>query len=190
MIEYKAKQVGIVRDPETERWRVTYEIQDGKEPEESDKLLRITAREWKEKRSLDANSYFHLLCGKLAEKLGESTNRVKNHLIASYGQPELLEDDQVAVFTTNIPEEWMMEREYPHTECIMIDILAHPVMFTYRLYRGSHTYDTKEMSRLIEGTISECKAQGIDTMTPEEQERMLKAWEANYGPYIEEHPNG
>ncbi len=37
----------------------------------------------------------------------------------------------------------------------------------YRIYRGSHTYDTKEMSIFISGIVEECKEQGIDTDTPE-----------------------
>ena len=49
----------------------------------------------------------------------------------------------------------------------------------YRVYyvmRGSHTYDTKEMSRLIDGTVSEAKELGIETMTPNEIERMKQQW--------------
>ena len=42
--------------------------------------------------------------------------------------------------------------------------------------RGSHTYNTKEMSRLIEGTVQEAKALGIETATPEEIRRMEERW--------------
>ena len=48
--------------------------------------------------------------------------------------------------------------------------------YWYRLYRGTHTYDSKEMAMLIDGTIEECKEQGIETMTPNELER-LKGYE-------------
>ena len=34
--------------------------------------------------------------------------------------------------------------------------------------RGSHTYDSKEMSRLIDGTVSEAKELGIETMPLDE----------------------
>jgi hypothetical protein len=37
----------------------------------------------------------------------------------------------------------------------------------YRIYRGSHTYDTREMSIFISGIVEECKEQGIDTDLPE-----------------------
>lgn len=52
----------------------------------------------------------------------------------------------------------------------------------YRVYivmRGSHTYDTKEMSTLIDGVVQEAKELGIETMTPDEIERMKAAWQGN-----------
>ena len=44
------------------------------------------------------------------------------------------------------------------------------------LYYGSSTYDTAQMSRLIDNIIQDCKAQGIDTRTPEEVARMKEEW--------------
>lgn len=45
---------------------------------------------------------------------------------------------------------------------------------TYLMLRGSHTYDTKEMSVLINGLVEECKEQGIETLTPDELRRMME----------------
>ena len=53
-------------------------------------------------------------------------------------------------------------------------------MVIYQVYRGSHTYDTKEMSILIGGTVQEAKDLDIETMPPDELERMMKAYEASY----------
>ena len=50
---------------------------------------------------------------------------------------------------------------------------------TYRAYyvlRGSSDYDSREMSILIDGTISDCQEVGIETMTPDELLR-LKGYE-------------
>lgn len=47
---------------------------------------------------------------------------------------------------------------------------------TYKLLRGSHTYNSEEMARLITGLISECKDAGIsdaEIATPDEK-RLLK----------------
>ena len=40
--------------------------------------------------------------------------------------------------------------------------------------------NTQEMSRLIDGTVSQAKELGIETATPEELERMKNEWR-NYG---------
>ena len=42
--------------------------------------------------------------------------------------------------------------------------------------RGSHTYDTKEMSELIKGTVAEAKELGIETATPQEIKEMEERW--------------
>ena len=51
---------------------------------------------------------------------------------------------------------------------------------TYMMLKGSSEYDTKEMSRLIDGLASECKEMGIETMPPEELERMMAAYDRKY----------
>lgn len=48
------------------------------------------------------------------------------------------------------------------------------------MLRGSSTYDTAEMSALIDGLVSECKEQGIETIPPQELERMMEMYEKNW----------
>lgn len=45
---------------------------------------------------------------------------------------------------------------------------------------GSSTYDTKEMSELINGLVTECKEQGIETLPPDELARMMAEYEENH----------
>lgn len=52
------------------------------------KQIAITIKAYKKKRSLDANSYFHVLVGKIADATGNSKVYIKNKLIAEYGQYE------------------------------------------------------------------------------------------------------
>ena len=135
--------------------------------------LRIKAEKWREKRSLNANAYFHVLVSKIAQAVGESNTETKNQLISDYGFPEM-------------PPIQIIGRERDDWRKLAA-VHLHPTSATrvldngelYRVYylmRGSHTYDTKEMSRLIDGAVSEAKALGIETMTPEEIGRMLSAW--------------
>ena len=46
----------------------------------------------------------------------------------------------------------------------------------YMVYRGSSEYDTREMSVLIDGVVSECKDLDIETLTPVELMRLKENW--------------
>lgn len=43
-------------------------------------------------------------------------------------------------------------------------------------YFGSSTFDSKEMASFIDGIVSECKEMGIETLPPDEIERMRREW--------------
>ena len=45
-----------------------------------------------------------------------------------------------------------------------------------RCYFGSSTYNVSEMSDLINGTVQDAEALGIDTASPEEIEHMISLW--------------
>lgn len=139
-----------------------------------DTEIDIDIKEHREKRSLNANAYFHKLVDELRQKLKISFAACKNHLITSYGQLEYI-DDVPAVIKTNIEPERMREIETLHCLPIAVKEIEEGA-YWYRLYRGTHTYDSREMAMLIDGTIEECKEQGIETMTPNELER-LKGYE-------------
>ena len=55
-----------------------------------DKKVVITIKAYRKKRSLDANAYFHVLVGKIADVTGNSKVYIKNKLIAEYGQYETI----------------------------------------------------------------------------------------------------
>ena len=135
--------------------------------------------EHRERRSLDSNAYFHVLCDKLRRKLGMSMARCKNHLIADYGQIEYI-DGEPMIYKTNAPEELMIELESIHTKCVKIAEENGRDVYFYRVYRGSHTYNSEEMTQLIKGTVEECRQQDIETATPEELARMAALWERKY----------
>lgn len=137
-------------------------------------LLDIIVKLFKKKRSLDANAYFHVLCGKLAEKMVFSKAKMKNILISRYGQMELLPDGSPLVYKTNAPVEYMIELESIHS--IPVKYVEDATF--YRVYRGSHTYDSYEMSKLIEGTVAEAIEKGIDVKTPDEIRRMVSTWQS------------
>lgn len=144
-----------------------------------EKIWEITEK--KKKRSLDSNAYFHKLCDLLRQKLGISMARCKNHLIADYGQVQYLPDGSQMIYKTNAPEDWMMELETLHTKLVKVTEENGKEVYFYRVYRGSHTYNSAEMSKLIDGLVEECKQVGIETATPEQLARMAALWERKHG---------
>ena len=142
-----------------------------------DKVWEV--KEHRQKRSLDSNAYFHTLCHQLAQKMIPpwSMAHMKNHLITSNGQPEYDENGKMLYMKANITEDKMQELEYLH--CLPVKYESDNVIF-YRVYRGSHTYNSMEMSKLIAGTVDECQAVGIETATPEEIARYAAVWESHY----------
>lgn len=134
--------------------------------------LKIKAVRYTQKRSLDANAYFHVLVGKIADVLTISKAKAKNVLICKYGQSEYLPDGNIFYYQSNAPEEYMWEQEAIHAMPVRYD----GKLTVYKIYRGSHTYDTKEMSVLIDGTVADAKELGIDTITPAELQEMKERW--------------
>lgn len=134
--------------------------------------LSVEMKKYRAKRSLDANAYFHVLVGKIADTLTISKAKAKNMLICRYGQPQLLPDGSIMIYKTNAPEEFMWEQEAVHA----IPVRYEDKATFYKIYRGSHTYDTKEMSLLIDGTVVDAKELGIETMTPAELAEMKARW--------------
>lgn len=177
-MELTGKAVGASLDFDTNRFRITFEVNENDIVKaEYDKLksydkLKIKAVKYTQRRSLDANAYFHALVGKIADALTISKAKAKNVLICKYGQPQLLPDGDIMVYKTNAPEEFMWEQESIHA----IPVKYEEKATFYRIYRGSHTYDTKEMSVLIDGTVADAKELGIETATPAEIAEMKERW--------------
>ena len=99
--------------------------------------LSVEMKKYRAKRSLDANAYFHVLVGKIADTLTISKAKAKNMLICRYGQPQLLPDGSIMIYKTNAPEEFMWEQEAVHA----IPVRYEDKATFYKIYRGSHTYD-------------------------------------------------
>lgn len=157
---------------ESEKLAEGYEILKGEE------VLSVKIAKYRKRRSRDANAYFHVLVSRLADRIKISKTKCKNIMIGRYGQPLMADEETEAVIKTNIPVEQMMENESIHCMpcgCRMEN--GQEIVF-YKIFRGSSTYDSLEMSILIDGTVEECREQGIETLPPEELERMVRAWKA------------
>lgn len=143
--------------------------------------ISVAINKYRKKRSLDANAYFHVLVGKIADVLGNSKPAVKNMLISKYGQYEIENGSLVNLIIREDID--VSEKEDIHlSPTSSVKTLDDGKLYrVYRLMRGSHTYNTEEMSKLIDGTVSEAKELGIETMTPDQIEEMKQKWGMKFG---------
>ena len=103
----------------------------------------------------------------------------EKRLAGGYGQPFILENGVEAVIKTNISASQMLENETVHCMPCGSRTEDGKEYIYYKVFRGSSTYDTKEMSILVNGVVSVCQEQGIETMPPAELGRMLEMWKAS-----------
>ena len=145
------------------------------------KQISVTIKAYKKKRSLDANSYFHVLVGKIADATGNSKPAIKNQLLSRYGQYDMDEDGIIHFIIRDDKD--VSDREDIHLQPTSATrVLDDGKLYrVYRVIRGSHTYDSYEMAKLIDGTVSEAKELGIETMTPSQIREMKERWGVKIG---------
>lgn len=122
------------------------------------KNINFDIKELREKRSLDANAYAWVLIGKIADKVGSDKETVYRQMLVNYGQMEtltVLADVDIEKFGIKYYE--LLKEGYAKNG---------KLYKSYKVYIGSSNYDKAEMSKLIEGIVSDCKDLGIETMTP------------------------
>ena len=178
-MESKGRVTDVSKNWQNGKFRLTFEI-DRDVSGELDGLLgcdlKIKAVRWREKRSLDANAYYWVLVGKIAEVLKTSTTEIHNEMLSNYGRPEIVNERLMTIILLDSIDWKRIEYIHlkPTTATRTLD--DGKLYRVYYVMRGSHTYDTKEMSTLIDGIVSEAKGLDIETLTPDELERMKVAW--------------
>lgn len=151
---------------------------------ELDGELSVEIKKWRNTRSLNANAYFHTLVNKIAKKLNASDSEVKIRLNLEYGKPAV--DNGGNPVVIKLPKDVDIKQFYDYSKWIADKKEPNGIETSYyMLYKQTHTLDTKEMARLIDGTIQEAQQIGIETISPAEKEKMMKL----YGVYYEKQAN-
>lgn len=171
-MECVGKFKSIAKDWMSGKWEITFETNEnitGSIDKIKDKLIRLTAKQYREKRSLDSNAYAWVLMQKIAEAIQsdkwsvylmmlERYSRAFTHIIV---KPDIVD---------RVKAEWRTVRELGE---ITVNGMTG---IQLQCYFGSSTFDTKEMSVFIDGLVDECRQLGIETLPPEEIERMKREW--------------
>lgn len=179
MLELTGRVIGLTLDYKTRKANLTLEINEKNDIfAVFDKLkelvkLSIKITKFRKKRSLNANAYAWQLMSEIAEDQGITKEEVYRHHIKEVG---VCREVEVRADAVDALERswglhglgWLSERlDYGRREGFVLVML----------YDGSSTYNTKQMSRLIENIVQDCKALGIQTKTPDEIRNMLNLWE-------------
>lgn len=138
--------------------------------------LDVEIKKHRKKRSLDANAYYWLLVGKVSGITGNSKNHIHNIMLDRYGELELMPDGSLIPFCIRDDIDYL-EFPYPHLKPTQKTLSKGDRLYRwYYQIKGSSEYNTLEMSHLIDGIVSECKEMGIETIPPEELERMMQEY--------------
>lgn len=182
---FKAKLLQPEIDYSTRRVIARQEIIEGNYREfydevDKEKEFSLTIKQYRNTRSLDANSYFHVLCGKIADKIGSSKAEVKNRMISLYGQPYLIDGklDYIIVRDDKPVEKSEHIHLQPTPQTKELAGVLYRVYINMR-HTGKNEYDdgydSREFSVLIDGTISEAKEIGLseaEIISPREKEML------------------
>lgn len=174
MIESKARLVDITKDWQTGKFRLTFELEQFL-PNMLDAIrdvcLRLSVKKWKEKRSLDANAYYWQLNSQMAKILRTSPKELHEELLQRYG---LLDSDESGHISITVRSRVDMSRIDGHWK--LYKMSADGKWKSYLRIRGTHEYDTAEMSYFLDRVIEDAKELGVSTETPNqlaEAERWL-----------------
>lgn len=132
--------------------------------------INVEIKRYREPRSKNANAYFHVLVNKIAEAQSLGNDEVKRQLVLEYGT--LATDETGSVLGAMLPASACMDDFYPYAKWYKSKVLDGKEYDCYLFYKQTHTLDSKEMARLIDGTITVAKELGLETMTPDQLARL------------------
>lgn len=179
-MEFTGQIKGIANDFITGELNITFSVNEKStilqeyEKLKDCKKLRVKAMQYKEKRSLDANAYAWALISKIAVAVKSDKDSIYELMLQKYGHPYLDENgvsEKISVIS-NIN----LSKLHIHTKFIGNGYVDGKEFSHYILIKGSSEYDTKEMSDFIDGIVSDAKEQEIETLPPDEIERMKALW--------------
>ena len=137
--------------------------------QDKEKVFEI--KEHKVKRSLNANAYCWVLMNKIADAIKSTKEEVYREYIKNKGIFRLITMNKEATDTfIRVWQEkglgWICDTSESKYEG-MVDVVA---------YYGTSSYNTKQMANFIDYVVDEAKNLGIETLPPDEIERLKSLW--------------
>ena len=135
-----------------------------------DKNKKYEIKEYKEKRSLNANSYCWVLIQKIADCINSNKEEVYRKYIKEKGIFRTITIDNQAVDTFI----YLWQKNGLGWICEVLnkgktttDLIA---------YYGTSSYNTKQMANFVDYIVEEAKELGIETLTPDKLQELKNLW--------------
>lgn len=132
-----------------------------------DRDKKYEVKEYKEKRSLDANAYYYKLLNEIANVLRISKEQLHIKFLKEYGQ----------VASCLLPSEIEITGFTKYNELVRTLDIKGKLFNEYKLFKGSSEMNMSEMSILIQGVEAEAQELGIPTLDEYKLKQMLERWE-------------
>ncbi|MGN1446233.1 MAG: hypothetical protein ACI4WV_08055 [Eubacteriales bacterium] len=140
-----------------------------------DRLYDLEVKEHRQKRSLDANAYAWVLINKISDALRITPKEIYRQSILNIGgNCEIIPIKEEAA--ERFKQIW--ESQGLGWPCLDMGKSKIQGYRNLRAYYGSKTYDTRQMSILIDNLIQDCKALDIETLPPEKLALLMEGWNA------------
>lgn len=166
-------KIGLMKNAKVQMTFELDEMPDGVDAL-SERDLQLDVSPYRKKRSLDANAYAWVLIDRIASATKIAKEEVYRNVVRSIGgnsEIVCVKDEAVDRLCSG----WSRNGIGWQTEIFPSKLKGCKNVI---LYYGSSTYDTEQMSRLIDSVIQECEQLEIPTKTPDEIANMLSLWES------------
>jgi len=148
------------------------DISELKEVVAKGKELAVEIKQYRQRRSLDANSFCWVMCQKLAEVLRSTKEEIYRKAIRQVGQFEIvpIRDDAV--------ERWI---ELWGSKGLgwFAEVMSDSKLPNYTniiSYYGSSVYDSREMTILLDEIVTWCMEMDIETLPKHEIDLLKSEW--------------
>lgn len=137
---------------------------------------KYEVKDYKPKRSLNANSYCWVLCDNIAKELSKDGTITTKEVVY---QDSIL---QIGTFEPMIWEEKNFEKckeiwQKQGLGFLVQEVARKNKCVKVHCYYGSSTYDSKEMSLLIQSLVELAESLNLETKTKAEIDSLLRCWE-------------
>ena len=137
--------------------------------------LSIELKKYRAKRSINANNYFWKLLQELCETIEIDTIEDYKRRVKELGifRTFKIEKENISTFK----KMWTAQGIAWFCEVADTEYMGDTEFKIIHAYYGSSSFNSKQMSRLIDNLVQDCQAVGVKTKTDEEIRALIESWD-------------